>query len=72
MLNKTLNTQLTFTDRIVREPERKLLTGISRVRAWELEKLGHFPKRRKLTPNGNSVGWLLSEIMDFIQSRETA
>lgn len=56
-------------DRIVREAERKELTGISRVRAWELEKLGHFPKRRKLTPNGNSVGWLLSEIMEWINTR---
>ena len=59
-------------DRIVREAERKELTGISRVRTWELEKLGHFPKRRKLTPNGSSVGWLLSEINDWIQSRERA
>ncbi|HHI5045589.1 TPA: AlpA family phage regulatory protein [Vibrio parahaemolyticus] len=56
-------------DRIVREAERKELTGISRVRAWELEKLGHFPKRRKLTPNGSSVGWLLSEIMEWISTR---
>ncbi|ELA9323949.1 AlpA family phage regulatory protein [Vibrio parahaemolyticus] len=56
-------------DRIVREAERKELTGISRARAWELEKLGHFPKRRKLTPNGSSVGWLLSEIMEWISTR---
>ncbi len=59
-------------DRIVRENERFTLTGISRVRTWELEKLGHFPKRRKLTPNGNSIGWLLSEINEWIQSREVA
>lgn len=59
-------------DRIIREAERKELTGISRVRAWELEKFGHFPKRRKLTPTGNSVGWLLSEINEWIQSREIA
>lgn len=58
-------------DRIIREPERKFLTGLSRVRVWELEKLGLFPKRRKLAPNGNSVGWLLSEINEWIQSRET-
>lgn len=71
-----MNQQSTSTtlllDRIVREAERKELTGISRVRAWELEKLGHFPKRRKLTPNGSSVGWLYSELLDWIQSREIA
>lgn len=59
-------------DRIVRETERKELTGISRVRAWELEKTGHFPKRRKLTPNGSSVGWLYSELLEWIQNRATA
>ncbi|WP_372377933.1 AlpA family phage regulatory protein [Vibrio natriegens] len=69
-MNHPIKSQQPITiDRIVREAERKELTGISRVRAWELEKLGHFPKRRKLTPNGNSVGWLLSEIMEWITTR---
>ncbi|SON50410.1 helix-turn-helix transcriptional regulator [Vibrio tapetis] len=67
-----MTAQTTPIDRIVREAERKELTGLSRVRVWELEKEGHFPKRRKLTPNGNSVGWLLSEINEWIQSRRTA
>ncbi|EGR2703861.1 AlpA family phage regulatory protein [Vibrio parahaemolyticus] len=60
-----------LVERIVREPERYHLTGISRVRTWELEKLGQFPKRRKLTPNGSSIGWLYSELMEWIQTRET-
>lgn len=69
MQKETVNIQHTFTNRIIREPERKRLTGLSRVRTWELEKLGQFPKRRKLTPNSSSVGWLLSEINEWIQSR---
>ena len=60
------------SERIIRESERLAITGISRTTCWEMEKKGQFPKRRKLTPNGHSVGWLLSEIIQFIESRETA
>ncbi|MCE0493110.1 AlpA family phage regulatory protein [Vibrio salinus] len=72
MENQAQKLQYSFIDRVVREPERFHLTGLSRVRTWELEKLGLFPKRRKLTPNGNSVGWLYSELMEWVQTRETA
>lgn len=56
-------------DRIIREPERKFLTGLSRVRAYELEQQGLFPRRRKLYEGGHAVGWLLSEISEWISSR---
>ncbi len=55
-------------DRIVREEERRALTSVSRTQAWRLEKRGLFPKRVKLC-GSHSVGWRLSELMDWIESR---
>jgi len=62
---------LTLTDRIVREAERKEITSISRTTAWSLERKGLFPKRRQLYPHSTSVGWLLSELMEWVSSRQT-
>ncbi|WP_028116419.1 helix-turn-helix transcriptional regulator [Ferrimonas senticii] len=62
----------TFIDRLVREPERKQITSISRTTAWELERKNLFPKRRKLHANSDAVAWLLSELIDWVQSRELA
>lgn len=51
--------------RIVREAERRHITSISRTHAWQLEKQGLFPKRIRL--NGSrSVGWKLSELLDWL------
>ena len=58
------------TDRIVREAERKNITSISRCTAWRLERNGLFPKRRKLFPESNAVGWLLSELNEWVTSRQ--
>jgi predicted DNA-binding transcriptional regulator AlpA len=55
-------------NRIVREAERKRLTTISRTQAWVLEQNGLFPKRVKLSTN--SVGWRLSDLLEWIESRE--
>ena len=59
------------TDRIVREAERKSITSISRTTAWSLERRGLFPKRRQLYPQSTSVGWLLSELTEWVASRQT-
>ncbi|TVL29249.1 helix-turn-helix transcriptional regulator [Shewanella xiamenensis] len=59
------------TDRIVREAERKAITSISRTTAWSLERKGLFPKRRQLYPQSTSVGWLLSELTEWVASRQT-
>ena len=58
-------------DRIVREAERKAITSISRTTAWSLERKGLFPKRRQLYPQSTSVGWLLSELTEWVASRQT-
>jgi predicted DNA-binding transcriptional regulator AlpA len=57
-------------DRIVREAEREEITGLSRTTWWRMERYGKAPKRRRLSPN--SVGWLLSELTDWMQSRQRA
>ncbi|WP_144211414.1 helix-turn-helix transcriptional regulator [Shewanella donghaensis] len=61
----------TLPDRIVREAERKTITTISRSTAWTQERKGTFPKRRKLSPHNNTVGWLLSELNEWVTSRPT-
>ncbi|KJY93931.1 helix-turn-helix transcriptional regulator [Pseudoalteromonas ruthenica] len=59
-----------FTDRLVREAERAKITSVSRTSAWALEKKGKFPKRRRLHADSDRVCWLLSELLEFVQSRE--
>jgi prophage regulatory protein len=54
-------------DRILRKPELISRLGLSDVTIWRLEKSGDFPKRIQL--GGNSVGWLESEIVNWIQER---
>ncbi|CAK4070600.1 helix-turn-helix transcriptional regulator [Vibrio sp. 16] len=67
---QNLNLPLKPTDRLIREEERRALTSISRSQAWVLEQKGQFPKRRKL--GNRSVAWVLSEIMEWIETREGA
>lgn len=54
-------------ERIIREEECKKLTGSSRSTRYRWERQGLFPLRKELGPN--SVGWLLSEIVAWIASR---
>lgn len=58
------------TERVIREPECRQLTGICRTTRYMMEKEGKFPARRKL--GGRAVGWLLSEVSAWQQSRQTA
>ena len=57
-------------DRFIRDPECEKMSGLSRTTRWRLEREGKFPKRRQISPNG--VGWLLSEIQSWLESREAA
>ena len=54
--------------RLVRECECASLTGLSRTTRWRLERHGKFPMRRRISDN--AVGWLESELLDWVQSRE--
>lgn len=55
---------------VVRERERRRMTGLSRVQHWRLEREGLAPKRIQLGPN--SVGWIRSEIESWIRDRMAA
>lgn len=57
-------------DRYVREAECEDRTGLSKTTRWRLEREGKFPKRRKIS--NNAVGWLNSELTDWIKSRAAA
>jgi predicted DNA-binding transcriptional regulator AlpA len=52
---------------IVREPERRRMTGLSRVQWWRLERSGKVP--RKVQLGENSVGWLRSELEGWLAKR---
>lgn len=54
-------------ERLVREWERKRITGIGRTTAWQLEREDRFPRRVALV--GGRVAWRLSELLDWVQSR---
>ncbi|MGS0498942.1 helix-turn-helix transcriptional regulator [Pseudoalteromonas mariniglutinosa] len=69
-MNQLTTPTTQFTDRLVREAERVKITSVSRTSAWTLEKKGLFPKRRKLHADSDRVCWLLSELLEFVQSRE--
>lgn len=53
--------------RILRQRQVCECVGYSPMHLWRLEKAGRFPRRIKLGPN--SVGWLESEIEDWIAAR---
>lgn len=53
-----------LSERIIREAECRLLTGLCRTTRYLMEKDGKFPSRRKL--GGRSVGWLLTEVNGWV------
>ena len=59
--------QTTETDRILPEPIVHEITSLSRTTRWRLEQKGKFPKRRQIS--ANRVGWLESELRDWLRER---
>ncbi len=59
-----------MSDRFLREPECRRLTGLSRSTRWRLERQRHFPKRRRMSPR--TVGWLESELREWLVDRPAA
>jgi len=49
--------------RIVREPERLVITGISKTRWWMLEQEGRTPNKIKIGPR--AIGWVEDELYEF-------
>lgn len=58
------------TDRIVRETERQQITGRSSSSWWRDEQAGIAPRRIRI--GNNAVGWRLSELMQWVNSRPIA
>lgn len=54
-------------NRILRQKEVSIITGISRTSIWRLEKKGLFPKRRDL--GAKCVGWLEEDIKSWLETR---
>lgn len=57
-------------ERILRKPELFNRIQLSDPTIWRLEKQGKFPRRLRL--GGASVGWLESEILDWLQKKADA
>ncbi|WP_083761204.1 helix-turn-helix transcriptional regulator [Pelobacter propionicus] len=57
-----------FVDRIIRPKETSTITGRSLASIWRDEKAGNFPSRIRL--GANSVGYRLSEVMAWVESRQ--
>ncbi len=57
-------------DRILRRTECERATGLSESTLWRLEQRGQFPRRRRISKH--AVGWLESEIQQWIRERVEA
>ncbi len=57
-------------DRIVREPERRQITGRSPASWWRDEQAGKAPRRIRI--GDNAVGWKLSALLAWVESRQAA
>ncbi len=54
---------------ILRLSETLRRTGLSRSKLYELQSAGEFPKSIKLSRNGTAVGWIESEVHEWIKAR---
>jgi prophage regulatory protein len=54
-------------DRFVREPECQRITGLSRSTRWRLERARKFPRRCRISTG--AVGWLLSELEEWVAAK---
>ncbi|MGO1461774.1 MAG: helix-turn-helix transcriptional regulator [Marinobacter sp.] len=54
---------------ILRLSETLKRTGLSRSKLYEMQTAGEFPKAIKLSRNGSAVGWIESEVHQWIQAR---
>lgn len=57
-------------ERLVREHDRRAITGVSRTQWWSMERQGLVPKRVKLS--GHCVAWRLSDLLWWIEQRKAA
>lgn len=53
--------------RLLRFPEVRHRTGLSRTTIWRLERRGTFPAHRRIS--SNAVGWLEADVNTWINTR---
>jgi prophage regulatory protein len=58
--------------RIIRKEELDQIVPLSDMQRRRLEARGEFPKRFVITPGGRAVGWLESEVDEWIAARAAA
>lgn len=58
-----------MTDTILRKGHIREITGWSDTHIRALEAENKFPRRFKMNPDGEAVGWLASEVQDWIAAR---
>ena len=56
-------------DRLVREPERRKITGYGPTQWRVLERKNKAPRRRQIGPR--AVAWRLRELIEWVNSRPT-
>jgi len=63
----TTSKQSISNDRIIRAKEVVEMTGLSRTTIWRMERYKSFPARVSL--GKNSVGWKMSDIQNWVKTR---
>jgi prophage regulatory protein len=58
--------------KILRPKELAEMLSISKPTLWRMEKKGELPKRKKLSDTGRAVGWLQSDIKEWLDDRPDA
>jgi len=53
---------------ILRAPDVRRLTGLSRTTIWRMVRKGEFPVPRRLSTN--AIGWIASDVEAWIAARE--
>jgi prophage regulatory protein len=53
--------------RLIRDPEVRRRTALSRSTIWRLEQAGNFPPRRKIS--ARAIAWVESEVEQWIRSK---
>lgn len=60
-----------MTNRIIRFPELcAILGGVSRQAIYDMIKRGDLPPSFKISPNGRAVGWLESDIQEYLDKQK--
>ena len=59
----------TCNNSILRLSKVREKTGLSRSAIYDLQSKGLFPQSIKLSPYGSAVGWIESEVHQWIQAR---